>query len=590
MDIEICKNCKCTISPLEQAFVYNGHIVCPDCYQLLRNSPNSSKKKVSEPSSGFVEQAKAVKQSSQISVTEEDFLVAGSEASNITESQTTHGSDKLDSLSTKPVSESNFLGQEPLRITPEDFKPISGQQPLIITSEDFQPVSVQHEPTITIGPEDFKESPVSPEKLTDIQERFQSPKSIRVEESDFISKPITKSAAQKVVKATGMSFKAKMLTFIIVAAAGGGAFVAYEGGLTQAKTEVNYLWTKLSFSAGRASPEEVCKMYLLACWKGDRSTATSLLTQDTQRVMADAERQQDRWRREQVERLRGRRLSDSEWQDLKTEVAKAEPQMASMFEGTRFDFRFGETDFPDNQKAIVEMQARIEMKGPLFENWRRMIQNLSESGSAGERVSGFMERFLTIFNSKWWDFQFLLVREDGAWEIEDIEMPIGEMMEFMFDSLGEIESEHRSQQAKVQKSLNQTRRSTEPKIIAPKAPSVPKVTQNELELYRKSFMKKLAEDGADNTTQNSVEITGIYIRSHGFTDPEIIRTRNRIVFYTWHGKTKRHNSDECPIGSMEFWNLRAEDKWVPKPTPGTVAQTRDQIIADKHFKYWHKIY
>ena len=575
MDIEVCKNCKCTIGSPEQAFVYNGHVVCSDCNQLLRNSSSNSQKKATEHPDSFDSRSEKGMKSNQISVTEEDFLVAGSEASEITESQTTRGLEGADTLSAKPVSESNLFGQEPLIITPEDFKPVSGQQ----------------EQTITIGPEDLEESPASRPKLTKEQEMSPKTRSIRVEESDFISKPVAKSAAKKVVKAAGMSLKAKVLTFIVVATAGGGAFVAYEGGLTQAKTEVNYFWTKLNFSGGSASPGEVCKMYLLACWKGDRSIATSLLTQETQRVMADAEQQQDQWRREQTGRLRGRKLSDSEWQGFKTEVAKAEPQMASMFEGTRFDFRFGEISFPDNQKATVEMQVRLEIKGPLFENWSQIMQNLSNSGSAGDKASNFIEGFWSKFGSKWWKYKFLLVRKEGAWEIEEIEMPIGEMMEFMFDSLGEIESDHKSRQAKVQETSDQTRRPIEPKKITRKAPPVPKVTQNELEYYRKSFMGKLAISGADGTTQNSVKITSIYIRSHGFTDPEIIRTRRRIVFYAWHGKTKQHNSDEWPIGSMEFWWASDVGEWrYSLHKAGLVAEKREQIVPDKTFQNWIKIY
>ena len=53
MDIEVCKNCKCTIGSPEQAFVYNGHVVCSDCNQLLRNSSSNSQKKATEHPDSF---------------------------------------------------------------------------------------------------------------------------------------------------------------------------------------------------------------------------------------------------------------------------------------------------------------------------------------------------------------------------------------------------------------------------------------------------------------------------------------------------------------------------------------------------------
>jgi hypothetical protein len=539
------------------------------------------------PATGFEDRSEMSGRSRQISVTEEDFITVRNEIPRVTEHEIAEPPGRSYSVTTEPVSTTELSNQTPLRITPEDFGPVFSQAPLKITPKDFERVSVQQEQPIRIGPEDFEESPASQPKLTKRQEMPSRTKSIRVGESDFITKSAVKSIAEEAGKAAGMSLKAKVLTFIVIATAGGGAFVAYEGGLGPAKMKLNYTWTKLTFSASRASPEEVCKMYVLACWKGDRNKAMSLLSRESQQIMSEAERQQDQWRRSQLERLHGRTLSDREWGDIKAQVMGAESQMLTMFEGSRLDFDFVGSQYDGSNRATVDMQARIRMKGPFFENWKGLIQKLSQSDPAGDKVSNFMAGFFDEFGSKWWKFKFLLIREGNAWKIDDIEMPIGEILESMFDSF----DKHSSRQTKVQKSPTQIRRSTEPTIVTRKAPPLPKVTEDELEYYRKSFMKKLALAGADDTTQNSVRITSIYIRPHGFTRPEIIRTRDRIVFYTWHGKTKRHSSDESPIGSMEFWWASDVGKWMySRHKPGLVAEKREQIVKDKNFKYWHKIY
>lgn len=543
-----------------------------------------------EPLASFDDQVEVERQFSQVSVTEEDFLETSSDVPDVAKYQTFQGPEKAESPPTKPVSRSTFHSPEPSGIVSDDFEPVLNREPLRITPEDFKPISYQDKPSITIRPEDFKEVPASKTELIKERERFLKPTSINVDESDFIAKPTAKSVAKEVVKATGMSLKAKILTFIIVATAGGGAFVAYEGGLTEAKNEVNYVWTKLSFSAASASPEEVCKMYLLAQWKGDRGTAMSLLTQDTQRVMVDAEQQQDSWRREQVERLRGQRLTDNEWQALEDEVAKAEPQFAAMFEGSQFTYRFGETLFAEDNMATVNMQACFQMKGPLFDYWRQMLQALPEPEAAKGKISRSMERFFDEFGSHWWNFKFHVLRENGVWKIDDIEIPIGEMMETIFSVFGHAESGIELQKPERQTELIPTSTSTRSELFVRKPLSLPEVTEKELQLYREAFMKKLAEAGADKATRNSVKVTNVYIGSHGFTNPEIIRTLDRIVFYSWKGRAGRFNSNETPIGSVEFFYMRSENKWVPKNKRATVAEKREQIVPDKEFKNWHKIY
>ena len=103
-------------------------------------------------------------------------------------------------------------------------------------------------------------------------------------------------------------------------------------------------------------------------------------------------------------------------------------------------------------------------------------------------------------------------------------------------------------------------------------------------------MKKLAESRADETTQSSVRITAVYIRSHGFTDPEVIRTLDRIVFYSWRGKAGRYASDKTPIGKLEFGWYRDQRKWLPSRGTAIIAETRELIVKDKVLKHWHKIH
>jgi hypothetical protein len=241
-------------------------------------------------------------------------------------------------------------------------------------------------------------------------------------------RPQPRTTAGQAARTTGWSLKAKVFTaMVVLTVGGGGAFVVYEGGFGPAGKKIDYWVTKATFSHGSASPEDVCKMYVLASWSGDRGTASSLLSEGGKAMMAGVEVGQDAYRRQRLEQLRGRRFTDREWEQLKAEVAQAEPKIMAMFAGTSFDYEFGATNI-SGQTATADMRARLEMKGPFSDGMRQMMQ---QQGRGGQKVAEMMDRLYSEFASRWWNYKFHLVRENGAWRIEDIELPLGEIMEFM---------------------------------------------------------------------------------------------------------------------------------------------------------------
>lgn len=44
MQVEICQNCGRKIGNLEQAYIYQEHIICKECYKLLNDSTSKDKK------------------------------------------------------------------------------------------------------------------------------------------------------------------------------------------------------------------------------------------------------------------------------------------------------------------------------------------------------------------------------------------------------------------------------------------------------------------------------------------------------------------------------------------------------------------
>lgn len=52
MGLETCKNCRCTIGELEQAFVHEGHVVCKKCYEKLKNQQQLSPSSVKNTTTG----------------------------------------------------------------------------------------------------------------------------------------------------------------------------------------------------------------------------------------------------------------------------------------------------------------------------------------------------------------------------------------------------------------------------------------------------------------------------------------------------------------------------------------------------------